>query len=168
MPTEATLHLARLAFTAFASSLSSTNPSARQAITTPKFAFAPFGQAVQENTHFDTCKYVVTTNDLRKHLNYERLTSSFSPMQVDDCDTDVRACDRDDNNDTQLFTVGAEAILAFNLWTEASLVNEATVRLPAANVEGPVLLEDSHLTPLVGDPAAPGYDQCIPDFKSLW
>ena len=41
---------------------------------------------------FDTSKYVVATNDLRKHINYERL-ASFCPL------LDVRACDSDDNND---------------------------------------------------------------------
>ena len=46
--------------------------------------------SAEENSHFDTSKYVVATNDLRKCLNYERL-ASFSPV------LDVRACDGDDS-----------------------------------------------------------------------
>lgn len=43
----------------------------------------------EENEHFSS-KYVVATNDLRKHFNYERL-ASFSPvLKVNDCDADVR------------------------------------------------------------------------------
>jgi hypothetical protein len=45
--------------------------------------------SAEENGRFDTSKYVVATNDLRKCLNYERLASSLVP--------DVHACDGDDN-----------------------------------------------------------------------
>jgi hypothetical protein len=42
----------------------------------------------EENEHFSS-KYVVATNDLRKHFNYECL-ASFSPvLKVNDCDADV-------------------------------------------------------------------------------
>jgi hypothetical protein len=38
--------------------------------------------------------------------------------------------------------------------------------VPAANVGGPVLFEAPSITPLIGDPAAPDYDQRIPDFEA--
>ena len=91
-------------------------------MTTLKLAFAPATRprttggdcrhciSPEDNVDFGACKYVVATNNLGKCLNYERLTSSV--LKFDDCDADVRACDRDDNDgestnhgDTQLFPV---------------------------------------------------------------
>jgi hypothetical protein len=111
-PTETTWPLTQLAFTISAPSLSLTltNPSAT---TTLKLGFTPtLGRlsncqateddwrwlsrsptcvclSTEENGRFDTSKYVVATNDLRKCLNYEQLASS--PV------LDVRACDGDDS-----------------------------------------------------------------------
>jgi ATP-dependent DNA helicase PIF1 len=84
----------------------------------------------EDNTLFDDGKYIVATNDLRKRINYERLSSFCPVLKIDECDADVRACDGDsgeslDHDDTQLFAVGAEVMLTNNLWTEASLVNGA-------------------------------------------
>ena len=47
----------------------------------------------EENGRFDTSKYVVATNDLRKCLNYERLASS--PV------LDVHVCGSDDSKDDE-------------------------------------------------------------------
>jgi hypothetical protein len=118
----------RFAFTAFPPPSSSTNPSARQATTTPKLALAPTKDdwpwlqtccstclSPDDNAHFDACKYVVASNDFRKRPNYERLASS-PVLKIGDCDADICACDGDDNheradhNDTQLFVVGAKVL----------------------------------------------------------
>ena len=88
-----------------------------------------------DNADFDAGRYIVSTNDLRKRLNYERL-SSFSPViRIDECDAGMQNCpaasgddfsaERPDHDDTQLFAIGAEVMLTFNLWTEAGLANGA-------------------------------------------
>ena len=106
-PTEATRPFA---FTASASSSTLTG----QGATTLKLDFTlslgrlsnyqateddcPWSQTVprvstEENGRFDTSKYVVATNDLRKCLNYERLASS--PV------LDVPVCGSDDSKDDE-------------------------------------------------------------------
>ena len=70
----------------------------------------------------------LATNDLRKCLNYESL-SSFPPvLKIDNCNcnADIRACGVDkfageclDHDDTQPFAVGADVMLTNNLWMEA-------------------------------------------------
>lgn len=86
-----------------------------------------------ENQLFDSSKYVVSTNHLRKRLNYDRLASFTPILKIDEGDADVLPADIDDNDDgeradhddTKLFAVGADVMLTFNLWTEAALVNGA-------------------------------------------
>lgn len=54
---------------------------------------------ISQHIRFDSSKYVVATNDLRKWLDYERL-ASFSPViRIDDCDADVDG-ERTDHDDT--------------------------------------------------------------------
>ena len=88
-----------------------------------------------DNANFDAGRYIVSTNDLRKHLNYERL-SSFSPViRIDKCNAGMQNCpaasgddfnaEWPDHDDTQLFAIGAEVMLTFNLWTKAGLTNGA-------------------------------------------
>ena len=70
----------------------------------------------------------LATNDLRKCLNYESL-SSFPPvLKIDNCNcnADIRACGVDKfaceclgRGDTQPFAVGADVMLTNNLWMEA-------------------------------------------------
>ena len=45
-----------------------------------------------DNAHFGVCKYVVTSNDLRKRLNLKRLASS-PVLKISDCNADICACD---------------------------------------------------------------------------
>ena len=91
--------------------------------------------SLDDNADFNTHKYIVATNDLRKRINYEKL-SYFSPViRIKECEADVRSMRSDgpsgddfdgerlDHDNTQLFAVGAEVMLTYNLWTEAGLAN---------------------------------------------
>jgi ATP-dependent DNA helicase PIF1 len=87
----------------------------------------------EENSLFDSSKYVVSKNHLRKRLNYDRIASFTPVLKIDEGDVDIQPADADDYNDAEgadhddskLFAVGAEVMLTYNLWTEAALVNAA-------------------------------------------
>ena len=113
-----------------------TNHSARQAMTTPKFALAPFGQAVPRELRTCTLTHASTSLPPTTSANASTTNASSPPSlpcksmtatlmfahATETTTTTAIAL----TTTTQLATVGAEAVLAFNLWTEAALVNKAT------------------------------------------
>ena len=83
-----------------------------------------------ENALFDSGKYIVATNVIRRKINYENVSKLSPVMRIQEYDnavelTDVQVLDgeRVEKNDLQLYGVGAEVMLTYNLWTEAGLVN---------------------------------------------
>jgi hypothetical protein len=130
-----------------------------------------------KNAKFNASKYIVATNDLRKRINYETL-SSFSPViRIEDCDADLQSTqsngplggdfdnERLDHDDTQLFTVGAEVMLTYNLWTEAGLANGACGKVvgivkPQDNCKAHVLLVD--IPNYCGPTLSPDHPTVIP------
>jgi ATP-dependent DNA helicase PIF1 len=83
-----------------------------------------------DNDAFDASKFIVSTNDLRKEINYDKLAFLSPVLRIDDCDDGVQNSTEDDldgerleRDDCSLYAIGAEVMLTANLWTEAGLVN---------------------------------------------
>jgi ATP-dependent DNA helicase PIF1 len=85
-----------------------------------------------ENAAFDASKYIVSTNEMRSHINYKKLSMLSPIMQITENNGGVCFLDEDDvdgkqieGDGLQMYAVGAEVMLTYNMWIEAGLVNRA-------------------------------------------
>ena len=93
---------------------------------------APSCLSKDENVLFNDSKHVVSTNDARNAINREKLARLSPIIKIDDGGEEAFGVDDDsyegnyyNNDDSQLFAIGAEVMMVMNLWTDAGLVNGA-------------------------------------------
>jgi ATP-dependent exoDNAse (exonuclease V) alpha subunit len=86
----------------------------------------------RENAIFDKNKYIVSTNDMRSRINCEKLSMLSPIMQITQTKDGMCVLDEDEvdgerieSDGVQMYAIGAEVMLTFNMWTEAGLVNGA-------------------------------------------